>query len=418
MKKNGEIKVLIVAPNASSRFGGEAFLPLKYFEILKRRGYPVRLIAHSRNRENLETTFPDNQSIIHYIEDSAAHRVIWQAGRMVPEPLRSAVFGTALNLLNEFFQARLISRLVTEGHVDIIHQPIPVSPKTPSYLHGFGVPVVIGPMNGGMNYPPGYAEYQSLPARLLISVSRKIAIGLNHVIPGKKRAAALLVANARTRAALPVGHPNVIEIVENGVDRAVWGATDVEMPERVQNDPFRLVFMGRLVNWKAVEITIEALNEARRLGRDVRLDILGDGEQRPALEALVKAHGLDGAVRFLGFLPQNVCADHLRRSHALILNSLYECGGAVVLEAMSVGIPVIASDWGGPADYVDQTCGILVSPVPRADFPERLAQAIIKLADDPELARVLGEAGRMRVNSDFDWDKKVDRVVDLFRSLV
>lgn len=76
-------------------------------------------------------------------------------------------------------------------------------------------------MNGGMNYPPGYAEYQYLSALLLNSFSRKIAVGLNHVVPEKKKAVALLVANARTRAALPVRHPNVVELLENGVDQSV-----------------------------------------------------------------------------------------------------------------------------------------------------------------------------------------------------
>ena len=96
---------------------------------------------------------------------------------------------------------------------------------------------------------------------------------------------------------------------------------------------------------------------------------------------------------FAGFLSQGECAERLAASHALILNSLWECGGAVVLEAMAMQLPVIASDWGGPADYLDETCGILVTPTPRHDFATRLADAIITLSKDQKLCQRIGEAG-------------------------
>ncbi len=104
--------------------------------------------------------------------------------------------------------------------------------------------------------------------------------------------------------------------------------------------------------------------------------------------------GLNGAVRFHGFRPQAECAEILQRADALILNSLYECGGAVVLEAMSMGLPVIGPDWGGPADYLDETCGILVHPCPRETYAARIAEAIGELAADPERRVQMGRRRR------------------------
>ncbi len=412
------LKILIVAPNASSRFGGEAFLPLKYFQILHRRGHPVRLVAHSRNRANLEETLGEDMGAVDLIEDTVWHRALWNAGKIFPRPIREAIFGTLLNLVNEIFQARLIRQLRRDGKVDIIHQPIPVSPKAPSSLYGFGLPVVIGPMNGGMAYPPGYEDLESPVERRFVAASRKLAVAMNRLIPGKRRAAALLVANARTRQALPVSdHPRVIELVENAVDLSVWDGAGrpLAAPDRDADAPFRLVFMGRLVGWKAVDITLEALRLARAAGVDARLDILGDGEERPKLEELARYLGLSEAVRFLGFRPQGECAEHIAGADALILNSVFECGGAVVLEAMSLGLPVIASDWGGPADYVDESCGILVAPTPRGSFAPRLAAAIQRLAADPALCRRMGAAGAQRIREEFDWEKKVDRIVAIYR---
>lgn len=417
MTAHASPQILIVAQNASSHFGGEAFLPLKYFQILKTRGYPVSLIAHRRNQDNLEEMLSAFSADIHYVEDTIWHRMIWRIGRLFPKRLQDIVFGNLLNQVNEIYQARLIRKLQKAGKVDVIHQPIPVSPLAPSSIHGFGVPVIIGPMNGGMDYPPGYEDFESGLARRMIAVARAAGRMANRLIPGKRRAAALIVSNPRTRGALPFDdHPNVIELVENGVDLSTWSAP--ERPTRPKDAPLRLVFMGRLVGWKAVDITLQALAKARDNGHAVTLDILGDGVDRAALETQARHLNLDNAVQFLGFRPQAECAQRLADADALILNSVWECGGAVVLEAMSLGLPVIGPDWGGPADYLDDSCGILVHPAPRDDFADRLASAIETLARDPDLRARLGAAGQAKIHAEYDWEKKVDRMLEIYASVL
>lgn len=389
-------------------------LPLKYFHLLKLRGYPVRLIAHSRNRDDLGRVLAPFMDSISFVEDTIYHRVVWRSGRMTPHFIRENLFGTILNMINEFYQAKIIRRLLAEGKVDIIHQPIPVSPRAPSAIFGFGVPVVIGPMNGGMSFPPGYEDYESVVARHGIQLTRKAGAFFNWLIPGKRRAAALLVANERTRQALPIkSHPRIIELVENGVDFSIWRQFDTRTPSSDETG-LRLVFLGRLVHLKALDITFEAVRLSRQTGLDIRLDIVGDGPERQRLEKLSNSLDIGHAVRFLGFRPQRECVDVLAESDALILNCLRECGGAVVLEAMSLGLPVIASDWGGPADYLDASCGILVSPVPRSDFPQRLAAAISFLARNPAKRHAMGLAGAQKVREQYDWDKKIDRMLQIY----
>jgi glycosyltransferase involved in cell wall biosynthesis len=332
----------------------------------------------------------------------------------MPSQLGDLVAGTLLNFVNERFQAGMIRRLAAAGKVDLIHQPTPVSPLAPSAIHGFGVPVVIGPMNGGMNYPSGYDNLESHAARSLMSFGRRVARFTNRIIPGKRRAAVLLVANERTRAGLPFSdHPNVIELVENGVDFDTWSS--VEPKPGTTGTSFKLIFMGRLVAWKAVDTTLQAVAAVRAAGAPVTLDILGDGPERERLEALVGQLDLTGAVHFHGFLPQADCAAHLAAADALILNSVRECGGAVVLEAMSLGLPVIGSDWGGPADYLDPSCGILVPPMPRTQFALRLGAAILRLANDPDLCQRMVAAGAQKVRTTYNWENKVDRMIEIYK---
>jgi glycogen(starch) synthase len=97
------------------------------------------------------------------------------------------------------------------------------------------------------------------------------------------------------------------------------------------------------------------------------------------------------------------------------LPSIYECGGAVVLEAMATGTPVIAVAWGGPEDYLDETCGMLIPPLGAAAVVDGFTAAMKNLIDDPQLRFSLGAAARRRVEATFCWEEKVDRMVEIYR---
>ena len=115
-------------------------------------------------------------------------------------------------------------------------------------------------------------------------------------------------------------------------------------------------------------------------------------------------------------MSQAECAGQLAQCDALVLPSMAECGGAVVLEAMAMEVPVIATAWGGPVDYLDSSCGILVEPSSKEAFVDNLALALIRLATHPQERRAMGKAGRLKVIRDFDWETKVDRMLEHYRS--
>jgi glycosyltransferase involved in cell wall biosynthesis len=305
----------------------------------------------------------------------------------------------------------VIRKLSKVHHFDVIHVPIPVSPKAPSLIYGFGLPVIFGPMNGGMEYPAAFRREEGGLSRFALELGRGLASFFNLVFPGKRCARLLLVANSRTRKALPHGIRScVIDLVENGVDFTVWRRSENRAAPGRQ---LKLIFVGRLVDWKAIEIIFEAIQQ---LGSDpcLSFEIIGDGPMRPVWEKLARDMGLDAIVKFSGWMNQENCARRLDAADVLVLPSLFESGGAVVLEAMAMGLPVVATAWGGPLDYLDSSCGVLVAPHSREGLVAGFASAIMILADSSDLRHRLGEAGYHRARQYFDWEKKIDRILELY----
>jgi len=419
------LAILIAADNASSRYGGEASLPLHYFRVLESRGYPVHLLVHARVRDELRALYGDHPRI-HYVEDTALDIRMWRWGTRLPARVAYFTTGFVSRFATQIRQRRVARELIRTHGIAVLHQPIPVSPKEPSLFHRMGVPVVIGPMNGGMHYPAAFSRSESRVAVLAQALGRRFSSLLNRVMPGKREAAVVLVANDRTRQALPDGLKGAVHtLVENGVDLGTWRPADARAGGVAAGGTTHFVFMGRLVDWKAVDLLIEAFGRAAQRA-DMSLTIVGDGAQRAALESQARGLGLlaagdgpqPGHVWFAGWRPQAECAALLGRMDALVLSSLWECGGAVVLEAMAAGLPAIATRWGGPVDYLDEGCGRLIEPASREHLVEGFAAAMTELARDPDLSRSLGEAGRRKIEREFDWERKVDRVLQHYAEAI
>ena len=123
-----------------------------------------------------------------------------------------------------------------------------------------------------------------------------------------------------------------------------------------------------------------------------------------------------GACSFQGL--DSHAAGRRRAARALVLPSVHECGGAVVLEAMCLGLPVVATDWGGPADYLDDSCGILVPPTTRDALVSGFADAMRELATNPTLRKTLGDQGLRRIHEHYDWERKLDRMLEIYRETI
>jgi len=411
------LRVLIVAEHASLKFGGEASLPYYYFKLLRQRGAEVWMVVHERTREELTTDFPQDIDRIAFIRDTWLHRAMWCVQSKLPRKLGEQTLGVLHHLFTQILARREVRRVIARHSISIVHEPMPISPKETSMMFGLGVPVVIGPMCGGMDYPPAFQYLQGGFTRWVERTGRWASHYIHRLVPGKLRADALVVASAATLRALPRGcRGKIFKVVESGADLSIWKPA-AQTPSH--DGEVRFTFLGRLVDWKGVDLLLEAFKAVADASTEAVLQIGGDGPLRKTLEARAAVLGIENRVRFLGHLSRQQGAETVRQSDVLVLPSLRECGGTVLLEAMAVGVPMVATDWGGPSQYIDDSCGIRVAPDSRESFIAGLAAAMIKLAQSPDLRRQMQAGGQRRVRElYFDWDSKADRILEILSETV
>jgi len=179
-----------------------------------------------------------------------------------------------------------------------------------------------------------------------------------------------------------------------------------------QRQTDRLLFVGRLNKQKGIETLLHAVSRIPRL---LHLDVVGDGEDREALEELARGLGIGDRVHWHGVLPQPRLVDFYRGATALVVPSVEEGLGLVAVEAQLCETPVVAFDSGGLPDIVqhDRT-GILVSTVDAA----ALAAAITSLLDRPDRGAALGAAGRLHALATFAPESVAKRYADIYKPAI
>ena len=391
---------------ASEHLGGEGILPLQYYRRLRSRGIEAWLLTHDSARAELaELLGPDIDRVL-YAPSLRGLRWLWPFGERLPDGMRAVAW--ALTQIERQIAMLPMARAAVRDHeVNVVHQPIGISPVVPSALQRLGAAVVMGPLQGGMDLPPEFRGRDGVVNRMRKAARPIVSEIANRLLPGRLHADVVLVANQRTAKLLPRGIQQPVATQwEAGVVLDSWTVS----PEAGAG-PTRFLFLGRLVPLKGVDLLLEAFASVTERV-DAVLEIAGDGPQRLELQGQIATLGLGERVELSGWLDRAQIREHLAASTVFVFPSIHEAGGTVVLEAMASGRPVIAADWGGPADVLDESCGILVDVSARGRFVDGLAAAMIRLAEDPALRRRLGAAGRERIEKEYDWDVLVDRMLD------
>jgi glycosyltransferase involved in cell wall biosynthesis len=180
------------------------------------------------------------------------------------------------------------------------------------------------------------------------------------------------------------------------------------------SSPVTFVFLGRLVPLKGVRYLLQAADRLQRLGFTFRLKIIGEGPEREGLERMVRELGLDGCVKFLGYVPPEKLEQSMADALAVVLPSLGgEVFGLAAVESMLRGRVAIVPAGGAMAEVVGDA-GLQFPP---ADV-EGLAQCLRNFLEDSALRQKLSRRGQVRSRELFEEQRMVKQHLEFYRGLL
>ncbi|MBB5729702.1 glycosyltransferase involved in cell wall biosynthesis [Sphingomonas prati] len=378
----------------------------------------VHLVTHVRNRDAIAARGWQEGRDFTIIDTEWLVRGIFRTARLLGagEERGWTIFQALAPLGCLAFERATWARFagaLRAGDYDLVHRLTPMSPTTPSILgprlKAVGVPLVVGPLNGGLPWPPGFAERMHREREGLSRLR-----GLHRLLPGyratRRDAAAFLAGSRHTLGEIPrYARPQSVYLPENGIDPTRFGKSRVRRAQA----PLRGAFVGRLVPYKCADLLIRAAADLIRAGK-LTLDIIGDGPDRAMLNALVADLGLDHGVTLHGTVAHARVQDLLVDCDFLACPSIREFGGGVVLEAMALGVAPIVADYGGPTELVDDDTGIRVPFSGPDDLVAGLRATLEALVRDPTRLDRIGTAAAARVAALFTWDRKAEQLLRVY----
>jgi glycosyltransferase involved in cell wall biosynthesis len=204
-----------------------------------------------------------------------------------------------------------------------------------------------------------------------------------------------------------------VYIPENGVDLDYLNV----QRKRFRTPPLQGAFVGRLVPYKGADVLLQAASEYLRNGQ-LELHIIGDGPQRASLEDTVDQLRIRDAVWFHGWLPHSQVQQRLKDYDFMVLPSIREFGGGVVVEAMALGVTPIVADYAGPSELVDDRTGIRVPFWNEESLVTGVRAALGAIIRSPQTLDELGRAAREKVREKLTWDAKAKQILAIYEAVL
>ena len=405
------LKVLVSAYACEPDKGSEPGVGWNWVKQIA-RFHEVWVITRANNRESVEQALTkEPMPNIHWVYFDLPRWVrFWKKGQ------RGVHLYYYLWQIGAYFEGK---RLHKEADFDVVHHITFGNYWMPSFLSLLPVPFVWGPVGGAESAPRAFYKTFSFRGKTyewLRDMARWVGEKDPFVCLNIKRADITLAKARETAERLRLLGAKGMQIYpESGITNTEL-ATLSAIPLRNSN-PFRLVSIGRLIHWKGYHLGLMAFAQFLKVFSTSEYWIIGDGPERAELQRLAHDLGVADKVHFLGAMPRVQVLERLSECDVLVHPSLHDSGGWVCLEAMAAGRPVICLDLGGPALQVTEETGFKIPAITPEQVVNDLAEAMLRLACDPELRNRIGEAARKRVNEYFDWDKKGEWLTDLYDSI-
>ena len=316
-------------------------------------------------------------------------------------------FGYPFYLAFEWRAWRQLRRRIFAGEFDVVLRLVPMTPSLPSpfafFLRRGPVPFVLGPLNGGLPWLPGFSQLER--QRQWISGLRNLYRYLPFARSTYRDAAAIIAASSQTYSEFAAYRDKLFFVPEPGIGRSL--CSDDER-RRDAGAKLELIFVGGLVPRKACDLALRAASPLLRSDL-ARFTLVGDGPERSRLEQLARSLGIEKAVSFCGWLSHAEVLKRLRSADVLVFPSLRDNGAGVVFEALATGSVPVVADFGGPGDIVHSEVGYKVALTSETEIVSQIEKILTHLAEDRDLLKRLRQQGMSYARKCLTWDAKAER---------
>lgn len=178
----------------------------------------------------------------------------------------------------------------------------------------------------------------------------------------------------------------------------------------------RIISVGRLIGNKGYSLSIKAFHQFLLNFPNSEYLIVGDGLDRVRLQKEAAKIGLHDQVKFIGWISRSEVFPLLAQADIFVHPALHELAGAVLIEAMAAGLPVICLSHSGPAILVPNNAGIKINPQNPQFAIQEMCRAMEILASSASLRSAMGQVARTYVEKNFIWEKIADKIMQLYIS--
>ncbi len=413
-------KILILAEQCNPEWPSLPIVGYKYARALAKVA-DVTVVTHVRNQENIEKAadmgapveFIDTEWLAAPMDKFATwlrggDQVAWSTNMIMSYPPYVAFERQAWSAVKD---------RVAAGEFDLIHRITPMSPTMPSAMVGKGgVPFVIGPLNGNLDWPAAFTGEQKREKERARSL-RDFYKFLPYAKRTQTKADCLLAGFQHTIDDLNYADPNkIISFPEVGIDPELFHANRANEPFS-GDGPYEFLFAGRLVPYKVPEAAVRAFAQSDVL-KAHKMTIIGDGPELPRLQAIVAEHNAQDRVIFEGRKTQTEVADAMRRADAFVFPSIRELGAGVVVEAMACGTLLIVTDYGAPGALVSGGRGKALPLSPMEGLVKSNQRAMEACVAEPAVHAALAAAGCEYAHTAFTWDAKAKYTAEIYEAVI
>ena len=322
-------------------------------------------------------------------------------------------FNYPFSLAFEWRAWRLLRHRIFAGEFDVVLRLVPMTPSLPSpfafFLRKGPIPFVLGPLNGGLPWPPGFVQLRD--QKEWISNLRNLYRFLPFARSTYRYAAAIIAASSQTYSEFAKYRDKVFFVPEPGIGRSVC-LGDSRCPE--PDAKLDLIFVGGLVPRKACDLALRAAAPLLR-NNLAHFTVVGDGPEKNRLGQLVKSLGIETAVEFCGWRSHDEVLQRLRLADVFVFPSVRDNGAGVVFEALACGAVPVVTDFGGPGDIVYPEVGYKVRLTNEDDVVSQMEGVLAELARDRTGLERVRKQGMAYARERLTWDAKAQDTTRVLR---